>query len=345
MEKPLLTIAIPTYKRPKYLYQAIKSAVEQSETSIPYDIIVVNNDPESDMADVKEAFTDVADKVTFYSNEKNIGMIGNVNRCVSLARGEYVAFLHDDDLLLPNYLSEIRPFLEEQKGSCLIPSRYLLFEGKSPSGKYKIEEKRKKKALLSSLFLPRYLFRRKFTAITNADNAFAWQNCYCAPTCGVVFKKDVILSRGLFFPEGTYSWDFISFFALNETEKIYLLHEPVSVYRMSTGASLRAEVQYDFYVAFEEMMGKYPAGSKPNRFINHYRNEIKYLNYASLNDAGKKFVAERCSGVVKECPSRFKFFLFMLKRMIHFSFNNLDVEMPLTNHGREVLKQMAVLSD
>ena len=36
---------------------------------------------------------------------KNIGMIGNWNRLYTLARGEWVVMLHDDDLLYNDYLS------------------------------------------------------------------------------------------------------------------------------------------------------------------------------------------------------------------------------------------------
>jgi cellulose synthase/poly-beta-1,6-N-acetylglucosamine synthase-like glycosyltransferase len=44
---PLITIAIPTYKRPDLLEEAINSALNQIDF-IDYEVIVVDNDPDSD---------------------------------------------------------------------------------------------------------------------------------------------------------------------------------------------------------------------------------------------------------------------------------------------------------
>ncbi len=44
-EIPKFTIAIPTYKRSVYLREALDSAINQID-SVPYEIIVVDNNPE-----------------------------------------------------------------------------------------------------------------------------------------------------------------------------------------------------------------------------------------------------------------------------------------------------------
>lgn len=44
--------------------------------------------------------------ISYYKNADNLGMVGNWNRLFTLAKGKYVVMLHDDDLLLPTFLSE-----------------------------------------------------------------------------------------------------------------------------------------------------------------------------------------------------------------------------------------------
>jgi hypothetical protein len=43
-DHPLITIAIPTYKRPLLLQEAVKSALSQI-TNVPFEVIVIDNDP------------------------------------------------------------------------------------------------------------------------------------------------------------------------------------------------------------------------------------------------------------------------------------------------------------
>jgi glycosyltransferase involved in cell wall biosynthesis len=102
----LVTIAITTFRRPEFLVEAVASAIAQDFTG-QYEIVVLDNDPESESLDfLLERFPELRERsFRFFRNRQNIGMFGNVNRCIPLARGEWLTILHDDDLLKPNFLS------------------------------------------------------------------------------------------------------------------------------------------------------------------------------------------------------------------------------------------------
>ncbi|MCR5756870.1 MAG: glycosyltransferase family 2 protein [Selenomonas sp.] len=109
----LITIAIPTYKRIDYFIDAFFSALDQKYEH-SFQIIIVDNDDEKTYFNEKifaiknkincNEYNNV--KIKYYINEKNIAG-NNFNRCMELADTEYVALLHDDDMLSKNYLKNM----------------------------------------------------------------------------------------------------------------------------------------------------------------------------------------------------------------------------------------------
>lgn len=108
-----VTIAIPTFKRPELLKEAIESAFNQIDYS-DYEVIVVDNNPERD-CETERLLKKYSDKrIAYYKNSENIGMYGNWNRCIELARGEYVTILNDDDTLSEEYLKSVNGIISRQ---------------------------------------------------------------------------------------------------------------------------------------------------------------------------------------------------------------------------------------
>lgn len=107
----LLTVSIvmPVYKHPDFLRKALISAVNQ-DFDQPYEILIVDNDDSFNKKDspnykvIKELNSK---KVSYYKNEVNLGMCGNWNRCIQLARGKFIVFCHDDERLSPNALTSM----------------------------------------------------------------------------------------------------------------------------------------------------------------------------------------------------------------------------------------------
>ena len=103
--KDLVTIAIPAYKA-TYLYEAIESALLQDYKNI--ELVVVDDDSPFHLESIVNKFNDP--RIRYYKNKENLGKISivhNWNKCLSLANGEYFVLLCDDDILLPNFVSEL----------------------------------------------------------------------------------------------------------------------------------------------------------------------------------------------------------------------------------------------
>ena len=109
--KGLVTIAIPAYKA-SYLSEAIESALSQDYQNI--ELIIVDDCSPFHLENTVKKFSD--SRIKFYKNEENLGqtsIVHNWNKCLSLANGEYFVLLCDDDMLLPNFVSELLKLAEK----------------------------------------------------------------------------------------------------------------------------------------------------------------------------------------------------------------------------------------
>lgn len=95
--QPSISVVIPTFKAP-YLLQAIES-VNVQENAPSFEVVIVDNDPDADIEKIKQFLGDKKHIYRYFRNEKNIGMVGNWNRCIELALSENIVFLHSDDIM------------------------------------------------------------------------------------------------------------------------------------------------------------------------------------------------------------------------------------------------------
>jgi GT2 family glycosyltransferase len=92
---PEVSVVIPTRDRPGWLERSVSSAVEQVEVSL--EVIVVDDGSRPPMPDRWPS-------VRLLRNERSEGVAAARNAGVSAARGEWLAFLDDDDLWAPEKL-------------------------------------------------------------------------------------------------------------------------------------------------------------------------------------------------------------------------------------------------
>ena len=98
MQQPLVSICIPTHNRLNLLKKSVNSALNQTYKNI--EIIISDN---SDNDFTKKYVKTISDKrIRYYKNSSNIGSFLNVNKVAHLAKGKYIKYLLDDDLLKPN---------------------------------------------------------------------------------------------------------------------------------------------------------------------------------------------------------------------------------------------------
>ncbi|MFT8889808.1 MAG: glycosyltransferase [Ethanoligenens sp.] len=94
---PLVSILIPTYNRPEYFRLALESALNQTYLHTE---ILIGDDSTNEETEklVREQYLGNHPNIRYYHNEKNLGQFDNDLKLLSMAQGNYVNFLMDDDL-------------------------------------------------------------------------------------------------------------------------------------------------------------------------------------------------------------------------------------------------------
>ena len=98
------TIAIPAYKA-TFLKECIESVLDQSYTD--FELLILNDASPENIKSIVDQFSD--SRINFYENEKNVGsvhVVDNWNKCLNLAKGEYIICMGDDDKITSNCLEE-----------------------------------------------------------------------------------------------------------------------------------------------------------------------------------------------------------------------------------------------
>ena len=117
--EPLVSLLIPAYN-PRFFRQALESALAQTWRRL--EIIVCDDDSTGAIrAIVSEYERD--ERLQCFVNETRQGGLGNYLRCFEAARGDYVKFLNDDDLLEPECVARMVAVYQSVEGVRLVTSR------------------------------------------------------------------------------------------------------------------------------------------------------------------------------------------------------------------------------
>ncbi len=115
MNKPFLSICIPTFNRSTFLAELLDSIVSQfTETDIQehVEIIISDNASEDDTTTVVEEYQKKYKNILYYRHDQNIGAPHNVSSLLKRGIGKYLWLIGDDDIItsdaLKHILSELR---------------------------------------------------------------------------------------------------------------------------------------------------------------------------------------------------------------------------------------------
>jgi glycosyltransferase involved in cell wall biosynthesis len=124
-QRPAVTVCIPTYNRRHLLGKSLQSVLDQDFEDV--EIIVSDNASEDDTAAYVASIDDP--RLRYERTGENIGLFGNLSRCLSLGTGRYRVMLPDDDLMLPGNLARKVAFLDAHPNAGMVHSAFRFLDG------------------------------------------------------------------------------------------------------------------------------------------------------------------------------------------------------------------------
>jgi len=239
---PFITVIIPTFKRVELLSQTLDSLVAQNNKS--FEVVIVDNDSDNSVGldQLVDAYNNRL-SIALFRNLSNLGMFGNWDRGMLLARTKWVTILHDDDLFAPSFINDTQYLIEKFHKIQLLLFRSAIFYGdQNPLRNGSLHEIKNNDKLIKRIrktFLKNKLYR-----LTLVDYFFKNEHM---GTLGAVFKRDNALAINGFIDNYGYASDYAFFIEYCKSfGEVYLYNNYATLYRYSVNESLNYEVLVSF---------------------------------------------------------------------------------------------------
>lgn len=94
---PLVSVCLPVFNGEKYLAAAIQSILDQTYSN--WELIICDDGSTDLSVEVVNRFASKEKRIRFEPNKNRLGLFSNYNKCIDMAKGEYIKLFAQDDLL------------------------------------------------------------------------------------------------------------------------------------------------------------------------------------------------------------------------------------------------------
>lgn len=123
---PLVSICIPTYNGACYIKETLSSCLKQT---YPLKEIIIADDGSTDgCREIIQEFANQHDNIHVFYNEINLGLVGNWKRCVELAKGDWIKFIFQDDIMMEDCVEKMMSTCMNHQTRMAICARAFIFE-------------------------------------------------------------------------------------------------------------------------------------------------------------------------------------------------------------------------
>jgi glycosyltransferase involved in cell wall biosynthesis len=206
MEKPEISVCIPTYNRLDYLPMTVQSVLDQKCDGFTYEIVVLDDGS----TDGTEDWVKAQNYPIRYQWQENSGLAAARNRLIELARGKYITFLDSDDLLVNDALSRLYQSIGQRDDACAYGGYIRIDEhgNRLPTKQKRRPSGRIVQALFSSVIVH---------------------------SCGSLFPRKVLIETGGFDENLRSCPDYIKYLQLSAKFDFYGLEDPTFLRRRHSG--------------------------------------------------------------------------------------------------------------
>lgn len=247
----LVSIIIPCYNQGQFLAEAIQSAIGQDYGQ--KEIIVVNDGSTDNTKEVAAKFLHTIK----YIEQENRGLSSARNAAIRIAKGDYMAFLDSDDVLLPGSIARRVEYLENHPDTAMICSDSIFFNESGPMGlRSELADKPK-----------------------NPEN-FRWETVdYNATISSAMVRRSCFTKVGFFEESIRTSEDWLMFVKLSLYFNVAYIEEPLIKYRRH-GKNLSKVIGLN-NVGHRRAIAQLTNAPCFDDYPPHFRAQLLFLRFAS----------------------------------------------------------------
>ena len=117
MDNKLVSIIVPIYNAEKYIDECITSIIHQSYTNL--DIVLIDDGSADTSLSYLRKWESQDNRIRLFS-QNNKGVSFTRNRGISLAKGDFLAFIDADDIIAPDFVEVLVDLLTTNKVDCAV---------------------------------------------------------------------------------------------------------------------------------------------------------------------------------------------------------------------------------
>ncbi|MCF7916309.1 MAG: glycosyltransferase family 2 protein [Candidatus Omnitrophica bacterium] len=292
LKRPLISVIIPTYKRPRQLERAVKSVLNQTYSN--FELIVVNDSKEEEP--IKKLVNGLGDKrIRYFRNQRKKGANGARNTGVINSFGRYITFLDDDDCFIKDRLQSCCEFMQNTGYGIICTSFYA-------------KNYHKKKQIL---------YPRPFISLENFLTEKSARVDSIMIDTSKISKNEFLWEEGLQRHQDTEL-----LIRLLSKYKIYYLQKPLLIsneHEVEFTAKILEESKKLLFKKTSNILEQTKSSAKNYFYAIHYRELAIYFGYEKKIKMMGKYLRLSLRFKILKPKKYICFFLIVFKKIFHLS--------------------------
>lgn len=201
-QERLVSVIMPAYNCEKYIEEAINSVLFQTYSNL--ELIVIDDGSKDNTVKIIERLIKKDSRVKFYKNEKNLGVSATRNKGISLANGDWIAFLDSDDIWEKTKVKKQIKYASDINAEFVFTGvSYIDENGKAYKGTFEVPNKVTYKKLMrqnvitcSSVFIKKIFFNTiKMEKDEMHEDYAVWLRVLKTGTCAYGINEPLLIYR------------------------------------------------------------------------------------------------------------------------------------------------------
>lgn len=286
-----VSFVIPAYQVEKYIGSCIESI--QNQTTNDWELIIIDDGSYDNTLNIVKKYAQCDSRITVvHQNNQGVSAARNVG--ITLAKGQWIAFIDGDDLVAPDLLEKYKKYLSDDNDICFISYQDVDEKKLDNFSKYK------KNSILSNYQIIKFSqndFLEFQLATFNRDlkGKYDYHKIKLAMP-GKFYRRTFLLKNKIEFPVGIPTGEdaIFNLYAYRYAKKGVFIDAPLyfhRVWRDSVSKKYNPNAESDFSKLHSELRKFIGSSENPSMFDEVYEERLAWsfgfcciLNYCHVNN-------------------------------------------------------------